>query len=384
MKILTPILASNLAEFAYDSEYIKKDNISKINTPAMLAKQFLFNAQKSTLHGVSGTTAEHVLNHTSGFGFFGMGRNEGMFKGEAVLAFRGTAGMCDALTDLHCGVTSGPNNQLVHSGFNRTFNSMKPQIATLLEKLGNKPIHCVGHSLGGALANLAAIWIRKTFKIPVKLYTFGSPRVGFAPYAIQAETSLSAIYRAVHRSDPVPMVPVWPFVHAGDEYRLSTCVSFVGASHKMKGNAPGYINTASRYADYKQMQMGSICNLEHVRLKYEKRHLACFNAHWSDKISAGLIWLLRSSGKLTSILAQVGVSSTLSIYDLIARSLVELSQMTREYAEDCKGLLGHILTFVGKPSVKIVDLSYSTVRSILSMLLSRLKSVVVEAVGLVY
>ncbi|MGI2172505.1 lipase family protein [Shewanella sp. MF05960] len=210
MKTLTPTLASNLADFAYKSEFIKSNNIAKIRVPAILSEHFLFNAQKSTLHGVSGTTAEHVLNHTSGFGFFGIGRNEGIFKGEAVLAFRGTAGMCDVLTDLHCGVTSGPNNQLVHSGFNRTFNSMKPQIKTLLENLGDKPLHCIGHSLGGALANLAAIWIRTNFKNPVKLYTFGAPRVGFAPYAIQVETSLSGIYRAVHRSDPVPMVPVWP------------------------------------------------------------------------------------------------------------------------------------------------------------------------------
>ena len=89
------------------------------------------------------------------------------------------------------------------------------------------------HSLGGALATLGANWIKAQYKVPVKLYTFGSPRVGHNPFAIQSETSLNGIYRAVHRSDPVPMVPVWPFVHAGNEYRISTCVSLTGAAHKM-------------------------------------------------------------------------------------------------------------------------------------------------------
>ncbi|MGI2176557.1 lipase family protein [Shewanella ulleungensis] len=143
------------------------------------------------------------------------------------------------ITDLHCGVTCSSNNKTVHAGFNKTFESIKSQLAILLDQLGNRPVHCVGHSLGGAIANLAAVWIRSNYKIPVKLYTFGSPRVGFNAYAMQTETSLHGIYRAVHRSDPVPMVPVWPFVHAGKEYRLSTCVSLTGASHMMDGKRLG-------------------------------------------------------------------------------------------------------------------------------------------------
>jgi triacylglycerol lipase len=385
MNTLTPQLAVNLASFAYKSKNISKENIAKIQVPAMLRKQFMFNAQKSTLHGVSGTFAEHLLNHTSGFGFFGIGRSEGNFKNEAVIVFRGTASMADSLTDLHCGVTCSSNNKTVHAGFNKTFESIKSQLAILLDQLGNRPVHCVGHSLGGAIANLAAVWIRSNYKIPVKLYTFGSPRVGFNAYAMQTETSLHGIYRAVHRSDPVPMVPVWPFVHAGKEYRLSSCVSLTGASHMMDGDAPGYINTATRYSDYSQMQLGSIQNLAVVRLNYQKRHLACFNAHWSDKIGDALLTLLRESGKLSSILAQAAVGGTLTLYDALARGIVEISKMTTEYAADAKGLLGHILNFVGKPSVKVVDITYKFVKDLLVIMLNKLNTLVraaIPAVGI--
>ncbi len=308
-----------------------------------------------------------------------MGKSTGNYAGEIVIAIRGTAGLADALTDLHCGVTVGPNWTPVHSGFNRTFETIKPQLAAILSKAGGRPVHCVGHSLGGALATLAANWIKAQYKVPVKLYTFGSPRVGLNPFAIKTETRLDGIYRAVHRSDPVPMVPVWPFVHAGSEYRLSTCVSLVGAAHKMAGNAPGYINTASGYPDYKSMQKGSISNLTMTRLKYNNRHHASFNAHWSEKITSALITLLRESGKLASIMGQIGTSGVLTIYDLLARSIVEISQMSTKFAEDSKGLIGHILNFVGKPFVA-VDITYAGVKKALTWMLEKLKKLVIAAI----
>lgn len=379
MNVLSPSLAAQLANFAYKS--LEANNTSrKINANPIITSHFAFDPSASTFTGISGTAAEHILDHCTGFGFFGIGNNKGNHKGEVVLTFRGTAGIADTLTDLHCGMTVGPNYKAVHAGFNRTFESIKPQLSKILSKLGSRPVHCVGHSLGGALATLAANWIKSQFKMPVKLYTFGAPRVGCNPFAIQTETNLNGIYRAVHRSDPVPMVPVWPFVHAGSEYRLSTCVSLTGAAHKMAGNAPGYINTASRYPDYKSMERGSLSNLTMTRLKYVNRHHASFNALWADKITSALLTLLRESGKITSILAQGVVAGTLTIYDALARSLVEISKMSSKYVEDCKGVLGHILNFVGKSGVTLVDITYSKVKKILYWMLEKLNQLVIAAV----
>ncbi|KAA1162564.1 lipase family protein [Pseudoalteromonas fuliginea] len=381
MKILSPSIAAQLADFAYKSIAVSAagDQSKKIKSNPIISKHFAFDSKTSTLTGVSGTTAEHVLNQSTGFGFFGVGKGTGNHAGEIVIAIRGTAGLADALTDLHCGVTVGPNLAPVHSGFNRTFETIKPQLAAILSKAGGRPVHCIGHSLGGALATLAANWIKAQYKVPVKLYTFGSPRVGLNPFAIKTETRLDGIYRAVHRSDPVAMVPVWPFVHAGSEYRLSTCVSLTGAAHKMAGNAPGYINTAASYPDYKSMQKGSISNLTMTRLKYYNRHHASFNAHWSEKITSALITLLRESGKLASIMGQIGTSGVLTIYDLLARSIVEISQMSIKFAEDSKGLIGHILNFVGKPFVA-VDITYAGVKKALTWMLEKLKTLVIAAV----
>ncbi|WP_257979779.1 lipase family protein [Vibrio parahaemolyticus] len=55
----------------------------------------------------------------------------------------------------------------VHAGFVNLFNTIKPQLAAYIagysEKIMKAPkvIHCVGHSLGGALASLATDWVNK-------------------------------------------------------------------------------------------------------------------------------------------------------------------------------------------------------------------------------
>ena len=103
MNILSPSVASQLAEFAYDSIGVVSDRSSNIEPGRVISKHFVFDAKKSAFTGVSGTVAEHVLNHSTGFGFFGIGSKEGDHKGEVVLTFRGTAGIADTLTDLHCG-----------------------------------------------------------------------------------------------------------------------------------------------------------------------------------------------------------------------------------------------------------------------------------------
>ncbi len=72
-------------------------------------------------------------------------------------------------------------------------------------------IHCVGHSLGGALATLAANWLKSFPEVNAKvhLYTFGAPRVGGKSFSMNATQRLDSIFRCVNGADPVPKVPVY-------------------------------------------------------------------------------------------------------------------------------------------------------------------------------
>ncbi len=145
-----------------------------------------------------------------------MGRKGKDFEGEAVLLCRGTnaAAPYDWLTDANYALTLGPSGSSVHAGFHRTFKDLQPGFSQFLAMHAPRRVHCIGHSLGGALATLSADWL-SSIGVPASLYTFGSPRVGTEAFAQNLTRKVGAenIYRVLHSSDLVSMVPVWPYLH---------------------------------------------------------------------------------------------------------------------------------------------------------------------------
>ena len=98
----------------------------------------------------------------------------------ALIVFRGTSTWLDIGRDLaFWPAWAWP---LRHSGFQRTWKEVKPKVDTWLagvaEKLGRPPtIYLGGHSLGGAVATLAAVDLAETNPV-ARVVTLGSPRVG--------------------------------------------------------------------------------------------------------------------------------------------------------------------------------------------------------------
>jgi len=156
----------------------------------------------------------------SGFGYILKFERAG--KNHLVFAVRGTRpelGAPDLVTDFYAGITRNmPNVGLVHTGFYDVYKTILPSIiAAEGELAGADVIHCVGHSLGGAVANLVAAHLAKTHKGKIKLYTFGAPRVGLRvqQYDKRLTKMLGGdnIYRVSHNFDLIPMIPVAPFIH---------------------------------------------------------------------------------------------------------------------------------------------------------------------------
>ncbi|MGO3786719.1 MAG: lipase family protein [Pseudoalteromonas prydzensis] len=366
MTTLPPAVAASFAAIAYETLSQGTMKNSEIYTD--LEARFTFNS--SAVQGISGSILERIFRHHTPFGCIAKGKT-GAFKDHYVLALRGTAKMRDCITDLHCGVATGPNNQSVHAGFNQTFNSLKSQLEQYFSQNPTAPVHVVGHSLGGALANLAANWLKQRFKVPVKLYTFGAPRVGLLSFASHTEHALQGVYRCVHAGDPVPMVPVWPFVHTTDEYILNSAPSISPGAHSMTNPTPGYLNTASKYKSYADVQKGfELRHQEAIRLDFEKRHQAHFSVRWAKKIGAALLDFLNKKGVLHSI--QASVTGLLTIYDAIATYLANEIETTQTYAAEVKGIVGHMYVFCGLPAGKFIDFSYRGIRLIFKKMLTKL------------
>lgn len=96
----------------------------------------------------------------------------------ALISFRGTSqGIDDFITDLKTWPKGWPLAGRVHAGFGDAFQRLR---AVLTDWLSGRTRDCLitGHSLGGALATLAASWFQ-----PKRLITFGTPRVGDVEFA---------------------------------------------------------------------------------------------------------------------------------------------------------------------------------------------------------
>ena len=139
----------------------------------------------------SGVTGGYIIKKTHVMAVFSAGK--GKYKGQAFIAIKGTASLYDALTDLNAGVRSSHTGFSVHQGFYYAFDSILLELRQFLSGLkGVSVVHCVGHSLGGAIATLAADWTKaNSATSTVKLYTFGSPRVGLDGFAAKCTSRLT-------------------------------------------------------------------------------------------------------------------------------------------------------------------------------------------------
>lgn len=122
-------------------------------------------------------------------------------EGTILIAFRGTWGRTNVMTDLQFFRVAHPPTRgspwrgtrpLVHAGFLRAWreNGLNLRVTQLVFSLINSAeglgpdqfrVIVTGHSLGGALASLAAFEIAKACSLrraQILVYTFGCPRVG--------------------------------------------------------------------------------------------------------------------------------------------------------------------------------------------------------------
>jgi len=80
-------------------------------------------------------------------------------------------------------------------------------VEALLQSHPRAKLALTGHSLGGALATLAAIDLKSRLGLPVdSLYTFGCPRCMNAALASHSAALIPTVRRMTHWRDVVPHV----------------------------------------------------------------------------------------------------------------------------------------------------------------------------------
>jgi hypothetical protein len=239
-------IAENLAVIAHNMAYTKYDGKSKTETDIFIdggiVGQNAFKASYGTLE------SDHTI---------------------AVLVFRGTVPTefsnikADVKSKL-VRLTNKPNKAcskcLVHEGFRDAYkNDLREDLRTkfspfITNRINSKDpkekissIYFIGHSLGGALATLAAydsgvyLASQNITSVKLGLVTFGAPRVGNADFAnfMNSGLGLDLNLRITYKKDPIITVP-WEedYVHCGSEYNFT--------SHKLYGTGEANVDKSPR------------------------------------------------------------------------------------------------------------------------------------------
>lgn len=331
MKI-SPELSADLAQKAYAVR-------SEFGLQALL-KNPIFSGSINHKQSFMATVGTRLINTRDGFCVAARGGSGSGHEKELFLLFRGsTTGNygADWFSNARCGVQSSIGG-LVHVGFSHIFNSMRREIERFISKQITdrvnpvQTIHCIGHSLGGAVATLAANWVKRTTHKHVMLYTFGAPKPGFEGFAKGLTTQLGPdnVHRMYHTTDPVPMVPLYPFVHPplpgyGHCKGSAEALLFAGAHDIQK-----YLQSAKGLTWKAIQSPPPVSGFDKVVEKWLESD-GSLNPLSSDTwtwINAGLEYVLKKILGTAASLVQGAITSGFSLADKIAWILHKGIDMT--------------------------------------------------------
>ncbi|MGH7471554.1 MAG: lipase family protein, partial [Longimicrobiales bacterium] len=325
----------------------------------------------------------------SGFGYIAAG--EGVRQGEVLVATRGTAIGLDWLTNLNIGFAVGPSGQPVHAGFYTTWRTFSDELRAYLRGRNPSHFHCVGHSLGGALANLNADYFSGAGAGGVSLYTFGAPRAGFVTFSRSLSNRLGAdnIFRVSNLADPVPMIPLFPFTHApftepGITLRTDGAGLISIAAHNMAGSyIPGVGDTSWRALKSAGSAPGWDVNLISW-LESTPAGDSSFvmgSAKLLVMIGRALQWLL---GRVKDVLlGAIGTALAVgaTCLDQIAWLLSRGAQVSVEIAGYVRGLIAAIFRFLGRVLRATENLTTAFLRWVLNLLFNTLSGAATRALS---
>lgn len=344
------------AELAKDVYLIQNDRFIKV-----LLTRPEFSKKKSDSLQLKAEVGSRLINVRDAFGACAMGGDK--YKNELFLIFRGTTTAnhnADWISNARIGVSSSKTGLPVHTGFNHIFNSMLPQLKIFLsENKQIKSVHCIGHSLGGAVASLAADWIKSNRGIPVKLYTFGAPKPGMMLFANRLSSKLGKknVFRAYHATDPVPMIPLYPFVQPPlpgfGHYIPSSEAIFSAEAHDMGK----YVESVKDLTWNHLERMQPPYSIERAIEQWlkSKSPVTSSSPHVWQWINEAIIYILRKAFGAAATVLQGGFIGAVTLADTIAYMLRKGIELSIVIGEWVFLLMRKIMEVLGLKKVETIE-----------------------------
>lgn len=322
---------------------------------------------------------------TSGFGYL-LDYRQGARR-HVVIAARGTRpelGAPDLLTDLRGAMTGFGDWGAVHKGFRVTYDSV---VRSLLPHdrhvMQADVVHCVGHSLGGAVATLIAAHFSARGKA-VKLYTFGSPRVGAGGTHSMMEKRIGKanIYRVAHDLDPISMIGPFPYIHLNPSPRGENFMTIPSPTGKLFSTANHDMNEYISSVGREGLDW-AYANKLSAQVEHDNAVLSRWLLHegnspgWVQVASAQTLSLLFKLFAHVLRTTSTSVILGLTAVDLLAELLVSGMARAAALSQQVFQLLRYAASWAGITVNAGADFTVAIIQRILQAMLARLKQLAV-------
>lgn len=213
----------------------------------------------------------------------------------ALVSFRGSANIGNWIENLSFSKKAAFSPSYpkvnVHSGFWGAYQNLKaamlPGLRTAIKNSGAKAIIFTGHSLGCAIAQLAALDTKLSAEFKgygVAVYGQGCPRVGDAEFATLYQKTIDLTFREVRQADIVAHLPplLLGFKHSVTEIFYNSAMSSyaycnsvwpVGEDPRCSNAIPAPISV-SDHTSYRGIGMGSYCGTYKAENEMEESEAA--------------------------------------------------------------------------------------------------------------
>ncbi len=371
MTQLTPRVAAELAKDIYLVQ-------NEMLLPALLSRVEFSNIKNDSQRLTAKVGGRFFRAAKDGFGICAMGGKG--YEKDLFIIFRGstsTNNNADWISNARIGVQLSSNSLPVHIGFNEIFKSMLPSIKNFIDdNKGNiENIHCVGHSLGGAIATLAADWVKTSLKRNVKLYTFGAPKPGLMLFTTNLTRKLGKqnIFRTYHATDPVPMIPVFPFVQPplpGYGHYIPSSESIISAAaHDMKNYLSSVKETTWKLLERRSPPF-EVESMVEDWLRSKSPVNSGSHKIW-QWINSSLIYVLKKISGALILSVQAGLMGVLTIADLVAMLLIKGLKLLTAAGEWIYLLIVKMMQAVGMAVVEVKDISKDMIRRVLAKVMDK-------------
>lgn len=379
MGLITPATAAALAQTIYDVQ-------DEFLLMAFINKHSVFSKKTGDTKHLKAKVGFRIINAEDGFGVCTRGGTG--YENDLFIMFRGTTTKnygADFISDARFGVEKSDTGLPVHIGFNHAFSSMMPSIDEFIKMNADAigTVHVIGHSLGGAVAAIAAEWLSEK-RNNIKLYTFGCPKPGLEFFADKLTTKVGAdnIHRVYHSTDVVPMVPVYPFTHSptthcGYQLPSNSFISF--AAHKMVNYQKSVGTSTWEELKNKGEKTADANSIEHW-LKSDKPINPADPKTW-EWINAGLTWVLRRVIGGAAVYMQAPIMSSISLADKIAWVLHKGIDLSIDAGGWVLSIMRKIMQALGMKLAKAAsELTQQFMRIILKQLIERMSAEAMRAI----